>query len=184
MEKKFEDLAGQKLVDDDALHIHITPDSSMMVVEATPRFWLIIIITVLGLFITFFFLSTLDASELPLWITLALFVWGAIFYSFMLIRKTRCLIDKPSGIVKYFRGGMFGTSLDESHTRFEIKDISAIEMKRYVQRYGDSFQVRLLVGVQMNFELTGKDLKFSTCQAYAEIIKDFINPALPITAVD
>jgi len=184
MEQELQDLASEKIVDEEAIRIRITLDSSKMVIEADPHFALIYIIIVVFLFLTVLIFSSLDANDLPLWTFLGLIMWGVFIVFIFTTRKFRCLINKATGNVRYFRGGILATKIDESISNFEIKDITSIEMKRFVQRYGDTFQVRLLVGSQTSFELTGKDLKFSKCQSYAEIIKDFIDPALPIKAVD
>jgi hypothetical protein len=112
---------------------------------------------------------------------LAFIIFG---YERLVRRSIRCEIDTQAKIITYDRGGWAGLPWGRQTMTCRPADIGHLEMQRHIRRGGDTFQVVLwLFGFKI-FPLTHDDLSFSECQRFAEIVRDFANPRLPISAAD
>lgn len=77
-------------------------------------------------------------------------LYGVIFIVVFLqdlntLRPIRCVIDKQTGRFHYTRGSVLGIKYNNQDVSGNIVDISHVEMKRYVSRSYDRFQVVLLL---------------------------------------
>lgn len=184
MEQEFKNKRTETANFDTSLRIQINADSSVMLVENNPDF----IFSYIGLIglsiltILIFFIQ--DVANVITAIIFDLLFWGMLVYSIFTRRKIICSINKSTSRVHYFRGGVFNTKFDESKANHALADVTRVEMARYIRRYGDTFQVILKIKRWERLELTARNLSFSDCQSYAEKIRNFIDPALPIKAVD
>ena len=184
MQQESQNKATGNIVDLHPLRIHVNPDSSEMLIEYSPDFsinW----IALIGLaFLSAFLFLVKDAEGLMTLIMLELIFGGMLAYSVFAKRKICCSINKTIGNIHHFRGGILNTKFDESESNNKLADVTSLRMKRYIRRYGDTFQVLLSIQKWEKIELTGSGLNFLECQTYAEKIRNFIDPTLPIKAED
>jgi hypothetical protein len=94
-----------------------------------------------------------------------------------------CEMDTHLGSISYFRGGWAGLHWGRQNLTCKVGDVDHFEMQQYARRYGAVFQVVMCVGSK-RYPLSSANLGFAECQQYAELVRDFINPRLPICAVD
>ena len=184
MQQESQNKVTKNIADFHSLRIQISPDPSTMLIEVTPDFSFNYIALIGLVFLTIFFFVIEDGLALVTLLLVELIFGGMLAYSIFTKRKIRCSINKTIGNIHYFRGGILNTKFDESESSYKIADATSLEMKRYVRRYGDTFQVLLSIRQWEKIELTGSGLNFAECQTYAEKIRNFIDPALPIKAVD
>lgn len=184
MQQESQNNATGTIVDLHPLRIRVNSVSSEMLIEYSPDFGFNLIgLILLTLIMPFLFLIP-ENSELIMTIAFALVLWLVlVFYAFAK-RKIRCAINKQTGVILYSRGGFFNTKFDEIESKFKIADVTNVEMIRHIRRHGDAFQIALKIKSWEEIELTGRSLNFSECQAYSEKIRNFIDPALPIKAID
>ncbi|MFZ5855485.1 MAG: hypothetical protein ACOYZ6_01515 [Chloroflexota bacterium] len=177
-EKQDRDFQGSHV------RVRIDSDLSVMWIESIPSY-LFEILAFLGLALLTLIVFLLgDLTDRLVGILADVIFGGVLFFVALLKRKMRSSFNKSTGVIQYFRGGLLGTTLDEHKSDHKIADVTWLEMRRYLRRYGDTFQILLSIGRWEKVELTGRSLSFSECQACSEIIRNFIDPALPIKAVD
>jgi hypothetical protein len=119
-----------------------------------------------------------------MWVIVLIFLFGFALYGLYQKRVLRCGVNKRDGTVEYFRGGVLGTSYDVQNVFFRASNITGIEMKAYPGRRVVKFQINLVLDTGERFHLSWANLNFSECQRNAEKIRNFINPDLPLIAVD
>jgi len=117
-------------------------------------------------------------------ILLALLFFGIMVYNFSIRRATNCKIDKRIGRIDYWRSGIFWSSWDEQRIVFGLSEIKQLEMKRHVEEYGDKFQIYLSLKSGNRLRLSGRNPDFSECHEFAERIRGFLGPEIPLKAVD
>ena len=177
-EKQDRDFQGSHV------RIRIDSDSSVMLIESIPSY-LFEALAFLGLALLTLIIFLLgDLDDRLVGILADVFFGGILFFVALSKRKVRSLFNKSTGVIQYFRGGLLGTTLNEHKSDYKIADVTWLEMRRYLRRYGDTFQILLSIGRWEKFELTGRSLNFSECQVGSELFRYFIDPALPIKAVD
>lgn len=182
----MEDLTplNKSILESHSIKIQTNADSSIMQIDVTPEFSFIYIGLVAMSFLTILFFINPSVDEQVEWFILGLILWGILISSVVNLRKNVFLLNKTTGNIQHFRAGILNTGFDESNSNYSLANVTAVQMKRHVQRYGDTFQVCLLVREHQRVDVTLRNLNFSECQSNAEIIRDFIDSALPITAVD
>ncbi len=111
---------------------------------------------------------------------------GLLLLVVLLARNYRieCTIDKRSDTLKYSDGGLFGYSLFRREMQRRPTDVRKVEMARVVTRFGDSFQVRLVMLDGERIALTPFILKFSECTQIAGQVNEFLLLSQPPTASD
>jgi len=166
------------------LRVLVNSDSSVMSVEVHPDFSLSLLGCIGLVFLTLFGFLIEEAVSLVMFIVFDIVFWVGLAHSVFVRRKIHCSINKITGSVRYYRGGVINTKFDESETNIKIADVTGIELMRYIRKYGDTFQILLTYKRLEKMELTGRNLSFSECQTYSEKIRNFIDPALPIKAMD
>jgi len=172
------------VVDRYSLWVGVDSDSSKMLIEVTPDFSFNYI-GLIGLsLLTAIFFAADNVTDWFSTILIGLVSWCGLLYYTYIKRSVRCLIDKNSGRIYYFRGGLLNTKYEETESVHDIKDIKYVAMTREVRRYGDEFQIHFSVDVWGLLALSESNLGFSDCQLYAEKIRDFTNTAMPIKAMD
>lgn len=166
------------------LRIQIDPDSSTMTIESFP-FYFFNILAFFGLiFVTIYTFSINDEMEQITWIIGIIVFWGWLLYSVFAKRTIRCWIYKNLSQINYFKSGVLNSSFDTSEKTFPFGTVGGLKMQRHVRRYGDTFQVFLLLKDGSDLALSGADLNFEECQDAAEKIKNFIDPSLFVKAAD
>ncbi|MBI5936025.1 MAG: hypothetical protein HY867_20160 [Chloroflexi bacterium] len=166
--------------------IQIDNDSLVMVIDKSP-FYFYESLLMIGFFFLFFNCNlTLDSTG---WIII-LVACVLLALSLSTKRRVRCLADKNLGRVRYWRSGIMGSKINQKDIQFQVDQLKEVVMKRHVLWWwrspfsGDTFQIGMTTKNGQWLELTSKYLDFSECQSIAEIIRNFIDPALPIKAVD
>ena len=164
--------------------IQIDNDSLVMLIDKSPFYFYESLIMLAFLVSFFYFKLTADANG---WIVILL-VCGLLAFSLFTKRRVRCLVDKKAGKINYFRAGVLGSEFDQKDIQFSINQVKELVMKRHIVRWsrwsGDTFQIAIALKNDRWLELTDKYLDFSECQSNAEIIRNFIDPTLPIKAED
>lgn len=110
--------------------------------------------------------------------------WVFFGYEHFTRRKISCEINKQSNRIVYDIDGWAGTSWNRQHMTCNFAKVGHFEMQRHIRRGGDSFQVVLWLRGFKKYPLSHTDLRFSECQRMAELIRDFIDPKIPISAED
>jgi hypothetical protein len=105
-------------------------------------------------------------------------------YELTILRPIRCVLDKQTGQLHYFRSGVFGSRYDSQDVSGNIADIRQLEMKRRVRYGGDKCQLILLLDKNERLTLSDSNLGFGECQEFAEKIRDFLGSEIPIKAID
>jgi hypothetical protein len=115
--------------------------------------------------------------------------YGLIFFVVFLqdletLRPIRCVIDKQTGRFDYTRGNVLWIKYKNQAISGNIVDISQVEMKRYVGKGADSFQIVLLLKNRERLLLSNTSLDFEDCQKFSEKIRNFIGSDVPIKAIN
>lgn len=110
--------------------------------------------------------------------------WLVFGYELFTSRQIRCELDTLRQTVEYTRFGWAGLPWGRQEITCQMGDIAQIELQRHIRSGGDTFQVVLWLFGFKRYNLTHDDLTFSECQRLAELIRDFVDPELPISAVD
>lgn len=95
-----------------------------------------------------------------------------------------CKINKVTEEVEYKRKNISGEYSGFQGLQFSLNDIRQLEMHRQTSRWSDTFQICFAVNSTERLPISGKDLSFSECQNYAEQIRMFLGPEIPVVAVD
>ena len=132
----------------------------------------------------FLSLKEYDGFWVFMWVIVLIFLCGSAFYLLYQKRVLRCDVNKHDGTVEYFHGGVLGSSYDMKNTFFRVSNITGIEMKAYPGRHVVKFQINLILDTGERVYLSWANLNFSQCQRNAEQIRNFINPDLPLIAID
>lgn len=99
-------------------------------------------------------------------------------------RSIKSLFDKEKGKLTMYWGGIYFTRIFENTSVKIISDIKIVGIRRYVKRYGDGFQVFLLMHPDTILDITGDNLKPSEAQMCAETIKEFLKIEEKIKIMD
>jgi hypothetical protein len=174
---------GMSVIVDDAtetMRIFLQPDYTL-------QYFLIFISVILTALTTLFLVypptKEVDA-DMVMWVMTIIFLFGYSLYEIYQKRIVHCIITKPSGIIRYFRGGVLGSRFDEREIDCLISNITGFEMKRYPFSGRNRFQICAIINNKERLDLSGTYLSFSDCQMNAGIIQKFVNPDLPLIAVD
>lgn len=166
------------------LRIQVDPDSLTMTIESFP-FYFFNLLAFFGIFfVTIYIFSINDDMDQATWIIGIILFWGWLIYSVFTKRTIRCWIYKNLSQINYFKSGVLSSSFDASEKIVTFDDVGGLRMQRHVRKYGDTFQVFLLLKDGSSLALSGADLNFEECQDAAEKIKNFIDPSLPVKAAD
>lgn len=100
-------------------------------------------------------------------------------------RKIRCIINREAGVFSYTKYGILGSRYDIQSMQYNVTEIVALEMKRYVRReWGDKFQIRLALRGNRKLPLSSANLNFSKCQSCASEIHQFLGVDIALRAID
>jgi hypothetical protein len=109
-----------------------------------------------------------------------------IVFLFELIaqRPIHCVMDKQNRKFHYTRGGILGLPFKRQEVFGSFNDIGHFDMKQHMKRGRDAFQILLWLRGFEKYPLSHNDLSFRECQEATEKIRGFVDPHLPIGALD
>jgi len=110
-----------------------------------------------------------------------LVISGAMIYT---ERAIICRLNKGINRIAWTRNGILESGWGATSAEFGFRDVSAVEMKRHIERGADVYQIRLHLHDNRIFSLSTRSLGFSVCQHHAEQIRQFIGIPGPLQAVD
>jgi len=131
-----------------------------------------------------FFLGSILAPQNFQCLLPSVIVMVLIGYKLFTKRELTCLINKQTNNIFYKTHGLLGFKIYESDANYEFSDVTHLELKRLVHRWGDRFQLRLGVKGGKRINLSGELLDFSEAAQYAEQIHQFLGREIPLKAVD
>ena len=99
-------------------------------------------------------------------------------------RPIRCVMDKQTRKFQYTRGGILGLPFKRQEVSGSFNDIGHFDMKQHMKRGRDAFQILLWLRGFKKHPLSHDDLSFRECQEATEKIRKFVDPHLPIGALD
>ena len=172
------------------LTIRIEEDTSSMLIFSRPNYFreifgFTLIVIILGAFGFFESSQKIRASSVMpiLGFVLILLMLGLLF-SVLNKRTLFCVFRKKNGVGTYLQGGFAGTSLLKKKLDFLLVDIIRLETHFRQNRRSNEFRIYAVLKSGESFDISGEPLDFAMCQNYAEKIRGFINPELPIKPVD
>jgi len=137
---------------------------------------LLIIITLIFLFSKEF---SFEIRYIP-YLVVLLFFGLTSFY----LTSIKSLFDKESGNLIVNFSGIYSTRLFATSKTELIGNIVKIGIRKQIRRYGDSFQVYLVLSANPFFSITGDNLKLSEAQTCAETIREFLGTKEKIEIID
>ena len=108
----------------------------------------------------------------------------ASIYEIAVRRPIQCKIDTKAGTIEYKRGGFLGLRFNNQEISRSTSKLLRVEMKRHIQRWGDTFHIDLVLQGNESLPLSHGNLGFGECQEYAEKIKELLGLDISIKAVD
>lgn len=124
------------------------------------------------------YVSKLDENKMLINLISAIAILFLFLFLFMLSLMKRTILsvfDLPKGALFYRKGGIYSSRLDEAEQEIELSSISRVGLKKIYSRYGDTFQVFLVVKRISRLEITGTGLSFADAHSCAEAIREFLN---------
>ncbi len=107
-----------------------------------------------------------------------------LLFGFSLMKRTLLSVfDLSKGTLSYRRGGIYSSSFDAGDQEILLSSISRVGITKHTRRYGDTFQVFLVVRDSSQIEITGTGLSFADAQSCAEALRDFMDIKKKIQAV-
>lgn len=156
-----------------------SPREDELVIYRRPNYWF----SFLGVSAAVIFVWW-NLSEKSLFVIVAFILLIITVVDLLTQNEITCKINKTTQEVAYKRKDILGDHLGFQVLQFPISDIQQIEMRRHPSRRRDTFQICFAVNPTESLPLTGKDLSFSECQDYAEQIRMFLGPEIPVVAMD
>lgn len=110
-------------------------------------------------------------------------ILGTVFYNAYSKRAIHCVAKKNFQIFQYHHGGLFGSRFQAVDLQISYSRITSFEIHRHVAKWADKYQLFAILANKEKIDLTGR-MSFAESQSSTEKIRNFINPQLPIKAVD
>jgi len=102
---------------------------------------------------------------------------GLMFlFAFSLVKRSYLSVfDLTKVVLFHHKGGIYSSSLDEGDQEIKLTDISRVGIEKFPRRYGDTFQIFLVIRTSTSLEVTGRGISFADAQLCAETIREFLN---------
>jgi hypothetical protein len=171
----------------DTYHISVgqISEPSSLEVSWKPFLWEPFVLMLGAVFFSFFIFGDVQTDDGGIvYLTFAAIGLVVIFLISFFKRSLASTFNSSNGQLALYKGGMYFSKIDASDRKIAFADIVRVGARRYIRRYGDGFQIFLVLKHRENLDITGTDLSFSEAQLCAETIREYLGIKEKLLAVD
>jgi len=160
------------------LSVSMNESANLLKVNSPITFWGELIVSFAILLVVSCILimgNTTSIENNLLIILVATFGLMLLFVFSLMKRSSLSIFDLAKGVLFHHKGGIYSSRLDESDQEIKLTDISRVSVQKFLRRYGDTFQVFLVVKTATRIKVTDASLSLADAQLCAETIRGFLN---------
>jgi hypothetical protein len=175
----------KRVIESQRLSVSTDENATLLMIYSPAFYWEFI---VLGVGMVMFCIAAVSGFAVTtdgiVFIGISVLALIFVFVFGTLKRTVSSMFDKPKCVLFCQQDGIYSTNLDAGDQEIKFVDIRHVGIKRYVRRYGDTFQVFLVTKNTSMLDITTARLSFSDAQKCAETIREFVGIQEKIQAMD